>query len=55
MCLTKDANSGGIAMVKDGVLTINFGGLKAVNEIDCVIGDEVVGLIGPNGSGKTTL
>ncbi|MDT8902607.1 ABC transporter ATP-binding protein [Anaeroselena agilis] len=35
-------------------LTINFGGLKAVDEVDFAIGDEVIGLIGPNGSGKTT-
>ncbi|MDA8222972.1 ABC transporter ATP-binding protein [Desulfosporosinus sp.] len=35
-------------------LTINFGGLKAVDEVDFAITDEVVGLLGPNGSGKTT-
>lgn len=41
-------------VLRTEALTINFGGLKAVNEVDFVIADEVVGLIGPNGSGKTT-
>jgi ABC-type branched-subunit amino acid transport system ATPase component len=41
-------------VLRTEALTINFGGLKAVNEVDFTIGDEVVGLIGPNGSGKTT-
>jgi len=36
-------------------LTIRFGGLAAVNEMDFSIEPgETVGLIGPNGSGKTT-
>jgi branched-chain amino acid transport system ATP-binding protein len=36
-------------------LTIQFGGLAAVNKVDFHIDPgEVVGLIGPNGSGKTT-
>jgi ABC-type branched-subunit amino acid transport system ATPase component len=36
-------------------LTIRFGGLAAVNEVDFTINHgETVGLIGPNGSGKTT-
>jgi len=37
-------------------VTIRFGGLTAVSEIDLQIGGgELVGLIGPNGAGKTTL
>lgn len=36
-------------------LTIRFGGLAAVNEVDLTVDHgETVGLIGPNGSGKTT-
>lgn len=36
-------------------LTIQFGGLRAVNEVSSSIAQgEVIGLIGPNGSGKTT-
>ena len=37
-------------------VTIRFGGLTAVCEVDLQIGErELVGLIGPNGAGKTTL
>ena len=36
-------------------VTIRFGGLTAVSELDLQIGaHELVGLIGPNGAGKTT-
>jgi branched-chain amino acid transport system ATP-binding protein len=36
-------------------VTVRFGGLTAVSELDLSIGDnELVGLIGPNGAGKTT-
>lgn len=36
--------------------TIRFGGLIAVNELDCdVKPGEIYGLIGPNGAGKTTI
>ena len=36
-------------------VTIRFGGLTAVSELDLKIGEgELVGLIGPNGAGKTT-
>jgi branched-chain amino acid transport system ATP-binding protein len=37
-------------------VTMQFGGLKAVADLDLVIGEgELVGLIGPNGAGKTTV
>lgn len=37
-------------------LGIQFGGLKAVDDFNMVIGEsELVGLIGPNGAGKTTV
>ncbi len=36
-------------------LSKNFGGLKAINNVDFYIDEgEIVGIIGPNGSGKTT-
>lgn len=42
-------------LIETKQLTIRFGGLAAVNEMDFEMGEgEVVGLIGPNGSGKTT-
>lgn len=37
-------------------LTIRFGGLTAVSDVNMEIGEhQLVGLIGPNGAGKTTL
>ena len=37
-------------------VTIRFGGLTAVSEVDLQIGkSELIGLIGPNGAGKTTV
>ena len=37
-------------------LTITFGGLTAVSDVNMQIGDhQLIGLIGPNGAGKTTL
>ena len=37
-------------------VTIRFGGLTAVSELNLSVGaDELVGLIGPNGAGKTTV
>ncbi|MBU0946583.1 MAG: ABC transporter ATP-binding protein [Proteobacteria bacterium] len=36
-------------------LSMEFGGLKALNSVDVTVSEgEVVGLIGPNGAGKTT-
>lgn len=37
-------------------LTIKFGGLTAVSDVNMEIGEhQLIGLIGPNGAGKTTL
>ena len=37
-------------------VTVNFGGLVAVSEVDFYVDKgEILGLIGPNGAGKTTL
>ncbi len=44
------------ALLKLENVTIRFGGLTAVSEVNLQIGDgELIGLIGPNGAGKTTL
>ena len=44
------------ALLKLEKVTIRFGGLTAVSELDLQIGGhELVGLIGPNGAGKTTV
>ncbi len=44
-----------MALLETKDLSINFGGLWAVKDVNFVIdAQEIVGLIGPNGSGKTT-
>src|SRR5439155_8406213 len=49
------AAGAGALLELEGV-TMSFGGLKAVAELDLQIGrGELVGLIGPNGAGKTTV
>jgi branched-chain amino acid transport system ATP-binding protein len=47
--------TGGPILVASSV-TRRFGGLVAVNAVDCeILEGEIFGLIGPNGAGKTTL
>lgn len=43
-------------LLEGNKVTINFGGLTAVSEVDFYVDKgEILGLIGPNGAGKTTL
>ncbi|MBA3631633.1 MAG: ABC transporter ATP-binding protein [Acidobacteria bacterium] len=46
----------GSSVLQTDKATIRFGGLVAVNELDCAVKQgEIYGLIGPNGAGKTTI
>ena len=51
-----DMNSANQVVLKTDHLSISFGGLKAVDDVNLEItrGD-LYGLIGPNGAGKTTV
>ena len=43
-------------VLKTNKVTIRFGGLTAVKELDMAVRQgEIYGLIGPNGAGKTTI
>jgi branched-chain amino acid transport system ATP-binding protein len=45
-----------VHLLEGNKVTINFGGLTAVSEVDFYVDKgEILGLIGPNGAGKTTL
>jgi branched-chain amino acid transport system ATP-binding protein len=45
-----------VALLDIQHLTMSFGGLKALDNLDLLIGaGEIVSIIGPNGAGKTTL
>ena len=45
-----------MAMIKVDSVTMQFGGLRALGNVDIEINEgEIFGLIGPNGAGKTTL
>jgi len=48
------AGGGSVLTLKD--LSLSFGGLRALSELNLRVGDgEIVSLIGPNGAGKTTV
>jgi branched-chain amino acid transport system ATP-binding protein len=55
MAGTGGVDGGGAALDLDGV-TVDFGGLRAVDHVSMTVGTgERWGVIGPNGAGKTTL
>jgi ABC-type branched-subunit amino acid transport system ATPase component len=36
-------------------LTVEFGGVRGLNDLSAALGAKITGLVGPNGAGKTTL
>jgi len=49
-------NAAGGPLLKVDKVLMQFGGLKALNEVDLIVAERSVhGLIGPNGSGKSTM
>ncbi len=42
-------------MIKVTNLEMDFGGVRAINDLTVDLDDKIVGVIGPNGAGKTTL
>src|SRR3989339_488445 len=54
--LIKSRSSKLMGMLEIKNLSIDFGGIRALNGIDLAVRDnEILSIIGPNGSGKTTL
>jgi ABC-type branched-subunit amino acid transport system ATPase component len=42
-------------MIEIRALTVQFGGVRGLNELTATLPEAVTGLVGPNGAGKTTL
>ena len=42
-------------MIEIKGLTVQFGGVRGINELTVTLRESVTGLVGPNGAGKTTL
>ena len=42
-------------MIQIANLSVDFGGVRAVNEVTVTLDQQIVGVIGPNGAGKTTV
>jgi branched-chain amino acid transport system ATP-binding protein len=42
-------------MIQIANLSVDFGGVRAVNEVTVNLDQQIVGVIGPNGAGKTTM
>ena len=54
--IVPERDVGEIPVLETRHLSIEFGGLKAVDDFNLTIGKtEIAGLIGPNGAGKTTV
>ena len=54
--IVPERDLGSIPVLECSHLGIDFGGLKAVDDFNVIMGKtEIAGLIGPNGAGKTTV
>ncbi len=42
-------------MIEIRNLTVEFGGVRGLNDLSADLGAKITGLVGPNGAGKTTL